>query len=198
MFHQLSAIPFDFSNRRRPGCRRSAGRGIGCIVYVAAVIALAAAGCSPRSESQNGQRNDLDAMEKAIINIGAQSFEVWLAISDDERELGLMQVTEGELAPISQGDGQPAVERGMLFLFEQEMPLSFWMYNTITPLDIAYIAPDGRIVKTYTMAPLETRIYPSIEPAQFALEVRAGLLAELNIAAGAYVEIPESVLKRVD
>ncbi len=86
----------------------------------------------------------------------------------------------------------------MLFLFDQEMVLSFWMSNTITALDIAYIAPDGRIVKTYTMAPLETRIYPSIEPAQFALEVRAGLFAELGIVAGTYVEIPDSLLKRLD
>ncbi|MCL2330586.1 MAG: DUF192 domain-containing protein, partial [Phycisphaerae bacterium] len=83
----------------------------------------------------------------------------------------------------------------MLFVFSNERSLGFWMANTITALDIAYIAADGRIVRTYTMAPLETRTYPSIEPAQFALEVRAGLFAELGIAAGQYVDIPESVLK---
>lgn len=137
-------------------------------------------------------------MEKALINVGEQPFDVWLAISDSEKELGLMQVTDDELATTPQGEGKPAIQSGMLFLFDEEMPLSFWMYNTIIPLDIAYIAADGRIVKTYTMAPLETRIYPSVEPARFALEVRAGLLAELNITPGTYVEIPDSVLKRAN
>jgi uncharacterized membrane protein (UPF0127 family) len=137
-------------------------------------------------------------MDKSVIHILEQPFEVWIAANDNERELGLMQVAEEELAPIAQPEGKPAIQRGMLFLFDQEMVLSFWMSNTITALDIAYIAPDGRIVKIYTMAPLETRIYPSIEPAQFALEVRAGLFAELGIVAGTYVEIPDSLLKRLD
>jgi len=136
-------------------------------------------------------------MQKTTIQIGNQSFEVWLALTDKQRELGLMQVTADQLAAIPNppGSGLPQIERGMLFVFATEQPLSFWMFNTITPLDIAYIAPDGRIVKTYTMAPMETRIYPSIEPAQFALEVRAGLFAKLGITAGQHVEIPESVLK---
>lgn len=138
-------------------------------------------------------------MQKESITIGQQPFEVWLALNDEQRQFGLMQVTAEELAPISNPDASgPPIQRGMLFAFRHEMPLSFWMANTITPLDIAYIAPDGRIVKTYTMAPLETRVYPSIEPAQYALEVRAGLFEELGIEPGMVVQIPESVLKGAD
>jgi uncharacterized protein len=84
----------------------------------------------------------------------------------------------------------------MLFVFDFEQPLSFWMKNTIIPLDIAYIRTDGTIVKTYTMAPLETRTYPSIERARYALEVQAGLLDELGIQAGHTAEIPDGLLKR--
>jgi uncharacterized membrane protein (UPF0127 family) len=69
------------------------------------------------------------------------------------------------------------------------------MFNTIIPLDIAYINAQGQIVKTYTMAPLETRTYPSLEPAQFALEVLAGTFEQLGIGVGDHVEIPDSVLK---
>lgn len=168
--------------------------GVGLLAVGLEVVSM---GCSPGAASGTGTRNNLEAMEKAALSINQHAFEVWLAVTDQERELGLMQVTEEELASIAHPDGS-TVQRGMLFAFEQEMPLSFWMRNTITPLDIAYIAPDGRIVKTYTMAPLETRIYPSIEPAQFALEVRAGLFAELGVGVGTYVQIPDSVLKRLD
>jgi uncharacterized membrane protein (UPF0127 family) len=86
----------------------------------------------------------------------------------------------------------------MLFVFGDEELRSFWMYNTIIPLDIVYMRSDGVIVSTHTMAPLETRLYPSVEPAQFALEVRAGLLGELGIGVGDRAEIPSSILKVVD
>lgn len=139
--------------------------------------------------TNNALRNNLNAMQTDDIRIKGQVFHVWLALTEYERERGLMQVTEAELAP------QNGVERGMLFSFPDEDNLAFWMYNTIIPLDIAYINSDGVIVQTYTMAPLETRVYPSVEPAQFALEVRSGLLQSLGIAAGDFVELPDSMLK---
>src|SRR4029079_9386003 len=101
-----------------------------------------------------------------------------------------MNTTVDQLATMPDG-----TERGMLFIFETERPLSFWMLNTIIPLDIVYIRGDGRIVKKYTMAPLETRLYPSVEPALYALEMRAGLLDTLGVGPGDLVEIPDSILK---
>jgi uncharacterized protein len=157
---------------------------------VALSVLAVALGCGPRSgQGLPGYRNDLSKMQTTQITVKNQPFNVWLALTDNERTLGLMQVTEGELKPAE------GVQRGMLFVFPDEDYLSFWMYNTITPLDIAYIDADGYIVKTHTMAPLETRTYPSIEPAQFALEVLAGTFTELGINEGDQVEIPDSVLK---
>ncbi|MBI4581752.1 MAG: DUF192 domain-containing protein [Planctomycetes bacterium] len=167
------------------------------VAWAVWALVLALGGCAGRSGTDPALRNDLDAMQKGTIRINDQSFEVWLALTHDERERGLMQVTAEQLAPIA-GPREEAggkTERGMLFVFPEERTLGFWMYNTITALDIAYIDAAGRIVKTYTMAPLETRVYPSIEPAQFALEVRGGLLAELGVEPGQHVEIPESILK---
>jgi uncharacterized protein len=158
------------------------------VIFVFASTLLV--GCSAK-------QNDLDTMNTTDLSISGHSFHVWLAVTPDQQERGLMQVPAEQLSPVPNpaGAGLPAVDRGMLFVFDNESPLSFWMYNTITPLDIAYISADGRIVKTYTMAPMETRTYPSIEPAMYALEVRAGLFAELGITAGQQVEIPQSVLK---
>jgi uncharacterized membrane protein (UPF0127 family) len=159
-------------------------------------------GCSETAsfDSAAAERNDLGAMATARVTMAGQPFELWLAAAPDERRLGLMQVTEAELAPFSPDADDSAsgpIERGMLFVFPFEQPLSFWMYNTITPLDIAFIRNDGVVVKTYTLAPLETRSYPSVEPVRFAIEVRAGLLGELGLEAGNRVELPESVLENV-
>jgi len=157
----------------------------------AVTLAIAGGGCHSASAPGTGTpRNDLSAMETTTLTINGHRFDVWVARTDRERELGLMQVTAQEMAP--QADG---TERGMLFVFEYEQPLEFWMKNTIIPLDIAYIRGDGQIIKTYTMAPFDTHLYPSLMPAKLALEVNAGVFGRLGIAAGDTVRIPESVLK---
>jgi len=157
-----------------------------------AVWAVTFAGCGPASQSSENQLAGLDEKnQKELISIAGKTFDVWLALTSGERQTGLMRVTEQELAPNDAGQ-----ERGMLFVFEAEQPLAFWMLNTITPLDIAYIRTDGKIVKIHTMPPLTTQTFPSIEPARYALEVRAGTFAKLGVAEGDQAEIPTSVLKR--
>jgi len=135
------------------------------------------------------ERNDLAKMKTAAVTIttktGKASYTVYVADTDATRSLGLMNVTESDL---------PA-DRGMLFIFPRDQLLSFWMRNTIIPLDIAYIRSDGLIVKTHTMTPLDEGGYPSIEAARFALEVRAGQFQQHSIAAGDSVEIPQDLLK---
>lgn len=159
------------------------------------IVFLLPGGWSCSSSAPGEPLNDLDRMETARIRLGGHVFEVWLARTREEVEHGLMQTPESRLAPISGGPGEPEIHRGMLFVFSDERPLSFWMYNTIIPLDIAYLNSEGVIVRTHTMAPLETRSYPSVEPARMALEVRAGLFERLGITAGDRAEIPEGILK---
>jgi hypothetical protein len=66
---------------------------------------------------------------------------------------------------------------GMLFVFDQEQPLGFWMKNTLIPLDIMYFDADGKLVSSTTMVPCEAdpcMSYPSEGNAKFALEVEEG------------------------
>jgi hypothetical protein len=49
---------------------------------------------------------------------------------------------------------------------------------------------DGTIVKIHTMVPFDTSSYPSVEPAQYALEVPAGTFADLGISEGDTAIIP--------
>jgi len=170
--------------------------GGGCCSWVLLLWAICLSGCS--GDGSGISQNALDTMQKAHIDIKEYTFEVWLATTPAEQERGLMQVSADQLAPIApdSGNGLPdGAQRGMLFVFKDDRLRSFWMFNTITALDIAYIRSDGTIVTTHTMAPLETKLYPSIEPVRFALEVRAGLWDELGICSGDHVEIPESLLK---
>jgi uncharacterized protein len=142
-------------------------------------------GCSeiPRASKQ---RNDLASMRKTVITItGRTNYTAYVADEDAKRMLGLMNVTEADL---------PA-DYGMIFVFGTDEPLSFWMRNTIIPLDIAYVRSDGTIVKTYTMQPLDESGYPSIQPARFALEVRGGQFSKWGIQAGDHVEIPAELLR---
>lgn len=147
-------------------------------------LALTAAGCGPN------EPNNLAAMLTGRTRINEVEIQVWIADDNAERNRGLMFITPDELAPLT--DGTPV---GMLFVFDRPQNLAFWMKNTITPLDIAYINSDGTIVKTYTMAPLDTNSsnYESVQPAQYALEVIAGTFDRLGINEGDKVQLPDGI-----
>ena len=149
------------------------------------------AGCDTNSgttggESQRG--NDLDSMSTTKFSIGETEFQVWIANTNELREKGLMFVEAEQMQSLEDG-----TERGMLFIFEREQQMNFWMKDTIIPLDIAYTRSDGTIVKIHTMTPLDTRFnqYPSGEPARYALEVNAGVFAAKGIGEGDVIEIPD-------
>ncbi len=75
--------------------------------------------------------------------------------------------------------------RGMLFVFDREQILNFWMKNTHVPLSIAYISRIGMINEIRDMKPLDISVtYPSAMPALYALEVNRGWFARNNITKG--------------
>ncbi|HVP10059.1 MAG TPA: DUF192 domain-containing protein [Phycisphaerae bacterium] len=168
---------------RHPGLWRGrAGALVG--VCLACGLTLLPAGCTeiPRASKE---QNNLSAMQKVSITItGRTSYTAYVADTDATRMLGLMNVTEADLS----------ADYGMIFVFDRDEALSFWMRNTIIPLDIAYIRSDGTIVKTYTMQPLDESGYPSLQPARFALEVRGGQFRQWGISEGDRVEIPAALL----
>jgi uncharacterized membrane protein (UPF0127 family) len=175
--------------------RRGVGGQVLLLVLAAAGLLPFGVGCDSAASNSgppapSRHQNDLKTMDTARITIDDHPFEVWIARTVEERNLGLMQVTAEVMADLA--DGTP---RGMLFVFKQEHVLQFWMKNTLIPLDIAFIRNDGEIVRITTMAPQDTRLYSSGMPANLALEVRAGLFHELGIREGDVVQIPDSALK---
>ena len=111
------------------------------------------------------------------IDNGDKWIDVLIEIADDneERMKGLMfRENLGE-------------NSGMLFIFEDDSPQSFWMKNTLIPLDIIFINEGFEIIDIKNAVPCTTdpcRIYSSERPAKFVLEVNSGFAAKKGISIG--------------
>jgi uncharacterized membrane protein (UPF0127 family) len=103
---------------------------------------------------------------------GDVSLEAELAITETERSTGLMFRSDLE-------DG-----KGMLFVFDHDEVLSFWMKNTLIPLSIAFITYDGKILEIKDMQPEALRSVESSRMVRYALEVPQGWFARAGIEAG--------------
>lgn len=160
--------------------------------YAAILLSLTIlvfAGCSgdeqnsaPPDTASGSNPGNEDTNTVTINASGGEEIEVRVEIADDsgEQAQGLMNRTAlGE-------------DRGMLFVFEEEDTLSFWMKNTLIPLSVAYIDFEGRIVDIQKMEPLddEPPNYVSAEPAQYALEVNQGFFEERGVEVGDTAELP--------
>jgi uncharacterized membrane protein (UPF0127 family) len=109
---------------------------------------------------------------------GEHRFTVEVAATPGQQERGLMFVRS--LAP----------DRGMIFPYDPPQQVSFWMKNTLIPLDMIFIRADGTIARIATAKPLDETPVPGGEPIAAVLEIAAGRAAELGIRAGDKVEWP--------
>lgn len=73
---------------------------------------------------------------------------------------------------------------GMLFVFDRDQILSFWMKNTPSPLSIAFITSDGRIKDIFDMTPFSLASTVSTGYVRYALEVPQGWFSRQNIKTG--------------
>lgn len=78
---------------------------------------------------------------------------------------------------------------GMLFVFERDQILSFWMKNTPHPLSIAYIDSTGKIRDIYHMTPFSMANWTSTVSVRYALEVPQGWFEKESITVGDKVVI---------
>jgi len=113
-------------------------------------------------------------------DFGTVSFDV--AVADDfaERARGLMFVEE------------MADTVGMLFIYGVSRPVSFWMKNTLIPLDMIFIDARGVVKKVHANAiPHDTTGISSDVPVRSVLEINGGLAARIGIEPGAVVRHPD-------
>ncbi len=124
-------------------------------------------------------------------------------------QLGSMLFTHIEMVDTDEGRVKGLMNRkelaydgGMLFVFQKEDMLSFWMRNTLIPLDIIYMDKNGTVTAIHTMKtepPQATNesdtaycarlpLYSSIKPAKYALELNAGMASEIKV--GDKIKLP--------
>jgi uncharacterized membrane protein (UPF0127 family) len=152
------------SRYARPAAESSWQRRAVARLLVAACVALAA---NVPAQAAG------EATLKIISKTGVHLFSVELATNDAARSRGLMfrrELPEG---------------RGMLFDFEHDQPVAFWMHNTYISLDMIFIGSDGRIRRiAENTKPLSDRSIPSGVPVRAVLEVIAGTARKLGIVPG--------------
>ncbi len=80
---------------------------------------------------------------------------------------------------------------GMLFVFDRDQILSFWMKNTPSPLSIAYIDSKGIIRDIFDMKPFSLTSIVSTKSVRYALEVPQGWFSEQGIVVGDSIQLPD-------
>ena len=134
---------------------------------IALATALVLAAPVPTASAAELSRLTIDSGE------GSHTFSVELATTPDQMALGLM--FRQSLAP----------DAGMLFVYPGEQQVAFWMKNTVIPLDMLFIASDGRIRRIVERTiPLSTTPIPSVDEVRAVLEVNGGTAARLGIKPG--------------
>ena len=149
-------------------------RAIGVRLWAALafVVFLAASG----GVSATG--GELDSLE-IVTSTGRHAFQVEIADNDATREHGLMDRR------------YMAADHGMLFEFDRDEPVAFWMKNTYIPLDMIFIAPSGVVTHIAANAePLSERVIPSGGPSVAVLELDGGTAASIGLKVGDKVRHP--------
>jgi uncharacterized membrane protein (UPF0127 family) len=111
------------------------------------------------------------------LSINGRPLTVEIARSEKQRRRGLMYREELDW------------NSGMLFIFENERVLSFWMKDTKIPLSIAFIDKYGKVTDIFDMKPYSLDAVTSTQKCRYALEVNRGFFEESGLAVGDTIDL---------
>jgi uncharacterized membrane protein (UPF0127 family) len=112
------------------------------------------------------------------VRIGGVPFRLEVARTEEQKARGLMHRR-------SLGERE-----GMLFVYEADEHLSFWMKNTTIPLTLVFLSREGEILQIAELKPLSLRPVTSERAARHALELPLGALDRLGVGVGERIELP--------
>lgn len=148
------------------------GSAVHLKVFIKSILLIACLWLFPPSVTFADDNFAIDHIV-VVTDIGRHDFTVEIADTYAKRKQGLM------------GRKSLAPDHGMLFVFGREKPLSFWMKNTPLSLDLIFFDHQGRYVSHHSHAvPHSEDSIRSGQPAQFVLEINAGLADQLGISKG--------------
>ncbi len=122
-----------------------------------------------------------NAESRLVLHTAKGEFPFTVEIADDDAERARGLMFRDSLAS----------DAGMLFDYGREQLASFWMQNTLIPLDMIFIGADG-VVKTIHVnaRPMDTTSIPSEVPIRFVLEIAGGRSKEIGLEVGDTMEHP--------
>jgi uncharacterized membrane protein (UPF0127 family) len=146
------------------------------MALLAACSPQPAAEATPTADAASAGRHPESGLAVIPLTVttakATHRFQVEVAASPADQQRGLMFRTA--MGP----------NEGMIFPNDPPQLRSFWMKNTVLPLDIIYIGPDRRVLNIVSGVPYSTESLPSAGPVINVLELNAGRAAALGIKAG--------------
>ncbi len=148
----------------------------------ALILSIGLIACEEETESRGENSSRTLDYRATIYFISGETdtvttIEAAVADTDASRSAGLMDVHD-----------MPA-DNGMLFIFDDEEPRSFWMANTPLALDIIFADADGEIIRIHTNTrPYSDRNIESEQPAKYVVETNAGYTLRHDIQEGMRID----------
>ena len=126
--------------------------------------------------SESEKKENAIVSQKNQVCLENQCFDVELAMTAQERAIGLMYKEHLDL------------DKGMLFVFSNSARHSFWMKNTLIPLDIIWINKNQEVVyiskNTQPCKSISCPVIRSDQEALYVLEINAGLINQIGLSTG--------------
>lgn len=140
-------------------------------------------GCGRQEQQLVPVRPSVD--ERLQLSVAGRDVRVELAVDTPTRNRGLMHRTRMD------------EDAGMLFVFPDSAPRTFWMRNTLLPLDIIFLDEQGRVINVVEAPPMVERPgFHSTRAARYVLELNQGWCKRHGLAAGDRIAIPADVTAR--
>ena len=136
------------------------------------LILLLAACCSSKDADSPS------SLPVTSMTIGSQNFNVEIATSFHDQEVGLMHRDHLDS------------DHGMLFIFPDVQVRNFWNHDVHFPLDLVFLDSSGAIVSLRHMDAYSDKNVSSDAPAQYTIELNAGTAARLNLHVGDRITVP--------
>jgi hypothetical protein len=150
--------------------------------FALVLLPLIATAAAPGDAQQLDKAFDRSTLQIATDDSQLHTFKIWIADNNERRARGLMFVTKLD------------ADAGMLFIYDRPQSISMWMKNTKIPLDMLFVAANGRIMRVAEHTePESLTTIESGSDVVGVVELNAGTAAKLHIKAGARVIHPAFV-----
>ncbi|AIE87279.1 DUF192 domain-containing protein [Fimbriimonas ginsengisoli] len=131
----------------------------------------------------------LKDLETKTVKVNGKPIQVWVMDTGQKRQEGMMFLTAKDVRD----------DQGMIFVSprpSQPKEESFWMHNTILPLDIIYIGSDKSVINIQKGKPQDDTQLPAAAPFLYVIELKQGQAEKYGIKPGTKIDIPNDIASK--